>query len=76
MELAEYRARRLVKKALAERSQSEIARALNITRGAVWKWARSGRIPPERVRDLEPLLGLKAEQMRPDIFKQLEPADG
>lgn len=53
----------------AERGlQVKIAKALGITRGAVANWWRRGRVPAERVLDLESLTGISRHDLRPDIY--------
>lgn len=53
----------------AERGlQVKIAKALGITRGAVANWWRRGRVPAERVLDLEIITGISRHDLRPDIY--------
>jgi len=48
-------------------SQSQLARALNVTRQTVASWRRRG-IPLERAIEIERVLGVPKEAIRPDIF--------
>lgn len=47
---------------------AEIARRLQISAQAVGKWRRSGRIPIERVIDVEQITGISRHDLRPDIY--------
>lgn len=44
---------------------SELARALNITRAAVFQWKR---VPAERVLEVERITGIPRHDLRPDIY--------
>lgn len=47
---------------------SALARALDITPGAVNKWLRHDRLPAERVLNVERLTGVSRHDLRPDIY--------
>ena len=44
-----------------------LAARLGVQRAAVWKW-ENGRVPAERVLDVERLTGLSRHDIRPDIY--------
>lgn len=46
---------------------SELARALNITRAAVFQWKR---VPAERVLDVERITGIPRIELRPDLYAE------
>lgn len=48
--------------------QSALARALRITPQAVQKWADRGRVPAERVLEIEGLTGVPRSDLRPDLY--------
>ena len=48
--------------------RSKLAKKLNISRMAVWKWDRKGRVPAERVLAVAEITGYAPEQIRPDIY--------
>jgi len=49
---------------------ARLARALDVTPGAVSKWARLGRIPAERVLDIEraTMRRVSRFELRPDLY--------
>ena len=47
---------------------AELARRLNISRGSVYKWKWQGKIPAERVVQVEAITGSKREDLRPDLY--------
>jgi len=50
-------------------SQSELARRLEVTQAAVWKWLQSSRrLPAEYVLTAERLYGVSRHDLRPDIY--------
>jgi len=44
---------------------ANLARALNVSRQAIYKWQR---IPADRVREIERLTGISRETLRPDLY--------
>lgn len=44
-----------------------LARALNLTRGAVWQWKR-GTVPASRVPTISDLTGVPRHALRPDLW--------
>lgn len=48
--------------------QSALARALRVTPQAVQKMCASGRVPAERVLDIEKLTGVSRSDLRPDLY--------
>jgi DNA-binding transcriptional regulator YdaS (Cro superfamily) len=48
-----------------------IARALGISRQAIYQWRR---VPPERVIELERLSGVPRSELRPDLYPEPEDA--
>ena len=49
--------------------QSELARELGVSPGAVHQWAK-GRVPVKRIYEVALLTGIPAAEIRPDIEKQ------
>lgn len=49
-------------------SQSALARILGCTPQAVQRMCASGRVPAERVLDVERATGVKRYELRPDIY--------
>lgn len=49
-------------------SQVALAEALGITQPAIAKWFRAGKVPLERVADIERITGIPREALRPDVF--------
>lgn len=48
--------------------------AFGLTAQAVMKWKSKGRIPLERVPDVERLTGISRHELRPDFFGRLPEA--
>ncbi len=48
--------------------QSALARSLSVTPQAVQKMCASGRVPAERVLDIEKLTGVSRSELRPDLY--------
>jgi DNA-binding transcriptional regulator YdaS (Cro superfamily) len=51
-----------------------VAKALNLNPEAVRLWRSRGRVPAERVVDLERLTGVPREQLRPDLYRLPDPS--
>lgn len=49
-------------------SQSELARRLDITQQSVCEWVIRGRVPAERVLQIERVTGVPRHLIRPDIY--------
>lgn len=47
---------------------AKLAQALGIKRQAADGWKRYGRVPVERVLDVERVTGIPRERIRPDIY--------
>lgn len=48
-----------------------LGRELGITRSTVWEWFRDGgRVPAERVVEVERLTGIPRERLRPDLYER------
>ncbi|MFV3379641.1 transcriptional regulator [Pseudomonas sp. NY15354] len=56
------------KAASAAGGQSALARSLKVTPQAVQKMCATGRVPAERVLDIERLTGVHRSELRPDIY--------
>ncbi len=56
------------KAVLAAGGQSALARSLNVTPQAVQKMCASGRVPAERVLDIERVTGVGRTELRPDLY--------
>ena len=52
---------------------SDLARALDVTPGAIWQWAEE-RVPAERVLQVERVTGVSRHDLRPDIYPRETPA--
>lgn len=50
-----------------------LADDLGISVQAVYKWLRVGRIPAERVLDIETYVGTPREALRPDLYRRATP---
>ena len=48
--------------------QSELARRLKIRQQSVQEWVTRGRVPAERVLEIERVTGISRHQIRPDIY--------
>ena len=48
--------------------QSELARKLDIRQQAISQWVARGRVPAERVLEVERVTGVPRQQIRPDIY--------
>ncbi|WP_017521980.1 MULTISPECIES: YdaS family helix-turn-helix protein [Pseudomonas] len=48
--------------------QSALARILQVTPQAVQKMCASGRVPAERVLEIEKATGVSRHELRPDIY--------
>ena len=49
-------------------TMAEFARRLSVTPQAVSKWRKSGRIPAERVLEIERATGISLTKLRPDLY--------
>lgn len=58
----------ICKAAKAAGGQSALARLLKVTPQAVQKMCASGRVPAERVLDIEKATGVSRHELRPDIY--------
>ena len=47
--------------------RSALARDLGLTPGAIYQWF--GKVPPERVPEVERLTGIKRHDLRPDLWE-------
>lgn len=56
------------KAAAAAGGQSALARSLKVTPQAVQKMCATGRVPAERVLDIERATGVHRSELRPDIY--------
>ena len=45
-----------------------LSRRIGVTYQAVQQWAKAGRIPVERVLEVERLTGISRHELRPDIY--------
>lgn len=63
-----------LRRALEDRGlkMASVARALNVNKSAVTRWVR-GRVPAEKVLDVERVTGISRSQLRPDLYP---PGDG
>ncbi|RQZ17257.1 chaperone [Burkholderia sp. Bp9031] len=65
-----------IKRACAEvGGQSALARKLNCTPQAVQKMCASGRVPSERVLEIERISGISRHELRPDLYPEPTVAD-
>ncbi len=60
----------ICKAAKAAGGQSALARLLKVTPQAVQKMCASGRVPAERVLEIEKATGVSRHERRPDIYPQ------
>ena len=51
-------------------SQSALARLLGCTPQAVQKMCSTGRVPAERVLDIEKATGVSRHELRPDLYPE------
>jgi DNA-binding transcriptional regulator YdaS (Cro superfamily) len=51
-------------------STTQLARALGLPVGTVACWKHRGQIPIERAIQIEEILGIPREVLRPDIFRR------
>ncbi|MBA5778239.1 helix-turn-helix domain-containing protein [Stappia sp. F7233] len=51
----------------------DVSRQLSVTRATVCKWEK-GRIPAERVLEVERVTGVPRHHLRPDLYPLDEPA--
>lgn len=58
----------ICKAAKAAGGQSALARLLKVTPQAVQKMCASGRVPAERVLEIEKATGVSRHELRPDIY--------
>lgn len=56
-------------------SQTALAAALGIKAPSVSEWKARGKIPAERVLDVERLTGVSRHDLRPDVFGPAPTAD-
>lgn len=45
-----------------------LARLLGISAPSVWEWRKRGKVPAERVLQLEAVTGLSRHAIRPDLY--------
>ena len=45
----------------------ELAASLGVNRTTIWRW-ETGKVPVERLADIERLTKIPRQQLRPDIF--------
>lgn len=58
----------ICKAAKAAGGQSALARLLKVTPQAVQKMCASGRVPAERVLEIEKATGVSRHELRPDLY--------
>ena len=51
--------------AAAAGGKARLAELLSVSYQAVWKW---GRIPADRVLEIEAITGISRERLRPDLY--------
>jgi DNA-binding transcriptional regulator YdaS (Cro superfamily) len=49
-------------------SQKALAEALNVSTMAISKWVSIGKVPADRVLNVEKLSGISCHELRPDIY--------
>lgn len=49
-------------------SVEALAERLGVERTTVWRWER-GRVPADRIREVERLTGISRETLRPDLYE-------
>ncbi|MFA5941381.1 MAG: Cro/CI family transcriptional regulator [Sinimarinibacterium sp.] len=52
-----------------------VAKALGISDEAVRLWRARGKVPAERVVDVERLTGVPRERLRPDLYRKPDDAE-
>jgi DNA-binding transcriptional regulator YdaS (Cro superfamily) len=55
-------------------SQAELARRLKLRQQSIQEWVQRGRVPAERVLEVERVSGVPRHQIRPDIYPPSEVA--
>lgn len=50
---------------------AELATALSVDRTTIWRWC-NGRVPADRLREVEMVTGIPRSDLRPDIFEAAE----
>jgi DNA-binding transcriptional regulator YdaS (Cro superfamily) len=54
---------------LQSHSQAHLGRLMGISQRAVGKWLQAGKVPAERVVELESVTGIPRERLRPDLYR-------
>ena len=49
-------------------TQRELAKALGVRPQSLTKWKNSGRVPANRVLEVERITGISRHEIRPDVF--------
>lgn len=52
-------------------NRSDLARALNVNKATVTRWAQ-GEIPPERLAEVSEATGIPARELRPDLAEAFD----
>jgi DNA-binding transcriptional regulator YdaS (Cro superfamily) len=53
--------------------QTALARALGLrSQGSISRWVATGRVPAERVLDIERITGVSRRALRPDLYPREE----
>jgi len=52
-------------------TQADLAHRLGLKQPSVNRWFKRGRLPPDRVREVEAATGIPAEKLCPEIFRKL-----
>jgi DNA-binding transcriptional regulator YdaS (Cro superfamily) len=60
--------------AVAAGGQSALARTLKVTPQAVQRWCALGKVPAERVLEIEAASGVSRHELRPDIYPIPKPS--
>ena len=50
-------------------NQARLAELMCVSREAISRWGRRGKIPAERVVEVEAATGVPREQLRPDLHR-------
>jgi DNA-binding transcriptional regulator YdaS (Cro superfamily) len=71
-DLAENPRKQLIKDACKKAGgQTALAKALGLSsQGSISRWVSTGRIPAERVLDVERATGVPRHELRPDLYPQ------